>query len=385
MSSPPRHCNWDFAPGFSWQLAGAPIRRHTLTERIETELSCRLLCATLATCAAYTFSANAVAAGTTRCVLAKSLPSGGPVNVAAAYLGPMNVSSDTTSGRCVPKKDVDAPAPLQPPCSDPVHGASPLHGKYDNLTLLVAGAPRTGSTWQHQALYEITLQSKRYSSKKRAFRLAYVPPTDGGASPARGKNSLVKVHQFAAAKALRLDVAADLVFVSTRPKMKQAASAFGTPWLAQELKKRNDPRAALLDWVKRVDDDAAAFARLACACCSQPFESLATRPGRLRLIAQYNALLGARLTTEQLELVGSLMEEWSRRRRAGPQGSSSELGRRRLDKALPRWRQVLKEATGEGGGGDKGRRTPRRGAGGPRKRAKSKGKGGGKRRKRKGS
>ena len=96
-------------------------------------------------------------------------------------------------------------------------------------------------------------------------------------------------------------------------------------------------------------------------------------------------MLGARLTTEQLELVGSLMEEWSRRRRAGPQGSSSELGRRRLDKALPRWRQVLKEATGEGGGGDKGRRAPRRGAGGPRKRAKSKGKGGGKRRKRKGS
>ena len=39
---------------------------------------------------------------------------------------------------------------------------------------------------------------------------------------------------------------------------------------------------------------------------------------------------------------------------------------------------MLKEATGEGGGGDKGRRTPRRGAGGPRKRAKSKGKGGGK-------
>ena len=195
------------------------------------------------------------------------------------------------------------------------------------------------------------------------------------------------MHQFAAAKALRLDVAADLVFVSTRPKMKQAASAFGTPWLAQELKKRNDPRAALLDWVKRVDDDATAFARLSCACCSQPFESLATRPGRLRLIAQYNALLGARLTTEQPELVGSLMEEWSRRRRAGPQGSSSELGRRRLDKALPRWRQVLKEATGEGGGGEKGRRAPRRGKRqGKRKggEAKSKGKGGG-RRKRKSS
>ena len=68
----------------------------------------------------------------------------------------------------------------------------------------------------------------------------------------------------------------------------------------------------------------------------------------------------ARLTATQIELVGALMEEWSRRRRSGPQGSSSERGRRRLDKALPRWRQVLKEAE-EGGGGEGGRKAARRG------------------------
>ena len=54
MSSPPRHCNWEFAPGF-FARANPPPQ----AARIEAHLSCRLLCATLAPARRTFFGHNA--------------------------------------------------------------------------------------------------------------------------------------------------------------------------------------------------------------------------------------------------------------------------------------------------------------------------------------
>ena len=235
-------------------------------------------------------------------------------------------------------------------CAEPgfsLAGAGPI-------TLVAAGAPRTGSTWQHRALSEIITLSPERGER---FRFGYLGAKPGERLTAReatllaSSRALIKIHDTLHPSRAEALTRASLVFVSTRGLEGRTASAFGTSWVwsgtdgartSQYQQQQPLTTRAIADYFLRTRASESKLRARACRCCTQRYQLLKTAGGRIHLLRQYNIILNASLTAGQLQLVHARMENFSLARQSAAQRSSSEEGRSRLAHFVPRWRQLLR-------------------------------------------
>ena len=223
--------------------------------------------------------------------------------------------------------------------------------------VLVGGAPRTGSTWQHRAVYEL-LSASYNGTTSVAFGFYGARTKDEDVLKERrlmhAKVAVVKVHDAEAARAAGILSRADLVFVSTRRRADRVASAFGTSWVwsgvtptaltgeGNELTAR-----AVVDLCRRTHSSEQVLRQHACSCCVQGYGRLRDARGRLGLLRQLDWVLGTALGEAELRRVMHRMENFTASRQATGQRSSSSLGMQRLARSVPQWRTLLRGGCGK--------------------------------------
>ena len=219
------------------------------------------------------------------------------------------------------------------------------------ITVIAAGAPRTGSTWQHRALSEIIALSPACGERLEFGYLGARPGerlTGREAILANSNSALIKVHDILHPSRAAVLARANLVFVSTRGLEVRTASAFGTPWVwsgsgsSEAQASRALTARAVADYFVRTTLSERKLRARACRCCVQRYRLLKSTGGRQQLLRQYNIALNASLTTNQLHFVHQRMENFSAARQAAAQRSSSDEGRSRLARFVPRWRALLR-------------------------------------------
>ena len=133
---------------------------------LPSSVACALLCQSQPACRGFGF--QPVAAGDGQCTLAateRTRTWTRRVNVTTLCEERQREGADAEDAAQAAQTEARRAAKLRRLCGAglPSQGESG-GGLPANLTLLVAGPPRTGSTWQHRALYELTLFSPAYAT-----------------------------------------------------------------------------------------------------------------------------------------------------------------------------------------------------------------------------